>query len=223
MDKETIKSLREKYKLSQADVAKLLGVHTLTVTGWESGRSQPTMNAAVLLEALATCSPETAEKAVECIPYGAWAVHYVLLGSLARSKRQLVASVMVYDVTITSRANNKASKSTKKGKGVPAWKRLRREDEQVKSKVFAALHNHFVASGTSKPPLPLDFELTKSWRKKGMDSDNLPTSFKAAQDTIARFFKVDDGDDTKVRWSYHQVEADQKFLRIDIFTRAPWI
>jgi putative transcriptional regulator len=58
VDPRTIREVRERFHLSRALFARLLGLSTRTLEGWEQGRSNPTRVAALLFELLRQ-HPET--------------------------------------------------------------------------------------------------------------------------------------------------------------------
>lgn len=49
----------------------------------------------------------------------------------------------------------------------------------------------------------LSVTLTRIAPRK-LDSDNLQSAFKGVRDEVARFFGVDDGDESRITWSYFQ-------------------
>lgn len=63
VDPQTIRDVRERFHLSRALFARLLGLSVRTLEGWEQGRSNPTRVAALLFELLRQ-HPETLGKIV---------------------------------------------------------------------------------------------------------------------------------------------------------------
>ena len=63
VDPQTIRDVRERFRLSRALFARLLGLSVRTLEGWEQGRSNPTPLAAILFELLRQ-HPETLEQIV---------------------------------------------------------------------------------------------------------------------------------------------------------------
>ena len=53
MTPKEIKALREKFKMNQEQFARLIGKNQLTVYRWETGKTSPTKNQIIQLEALA--------------------------------------------------------------------------------------------------------------------------------------------------------------------------
>lgn len=62
MQKEEIRVLREKFKLTQTELAYRIGVNQVTVSRWESGRSKPSSMARKLLRMLQIQVKKTSEK-----------------------------------------------------------------------------------------------------------------------------------------------------------------
>ncbi len=63
VDPQTIREVRQRFHLSRALFARLLGLSVRTLEGWEQGRSSPTPLAAILFELLRQ-HPETLEQIV---------------------------------------------------------------------------------------------------------------------------------------------------------------
>jgi len=65
----------------------------------------------------------------------------------------------------------------------------------------AVLHNNLLGRQVE---MPCVVKLTRIG-SKALDQDNLASSFKACQDSIARKLGIDDGDTARVSWVYDQM------------------
>jgi len=67
----------------------------------------------------------------------------------------------------------------------------------------AVIHALTFFEGRRQASVPLHIILTREGGNK-LDSDNLASCFKAVRDGIARYYGVDDGDETKLTFAYKQ-------------------
>lgn len=79
------------------------------------------------------------------------------------------------------------------------WVRNKRKKAQ-QAEIVSVMQNAMIGKQLQ---FPLVVKITRIAPKK-MDSDNLARAFKGIRDAIATKFKVDDGDDEKVKWEYDQ-------------------
>jgi len=70
------------------------------------------------------------------------------------------------------------------------------------------------------PSFPCVITITRIGKRK-MDSDNLAISAKHIRDGIADFLKVNDGDESKVKWEYAQELRDYYAVKIEIRGMIP--
>lgn len=80
------------------------------------------------------------------------------------------------------------------------WRLKRARKLKQQQEVRVELSN---ALGGNRVKLPCRVTLVRLGAKK-LDPDNLANSFKGIQDEIARVLRVDDGDDSRVKWTYDQ-------------------
>lgn len=94
--------------------------------------------------------------------------------------------------------------------------RMRRKHSQQEEVMVAWLNN--LRGRTVE--LPCVVKLTRIGSKR-LDQDNLASSMKFCQDQIARLLNVNDGDESKVRWEYHQLPIGTREygLKISIFSQ----
>lgn len=67
--------------------------------------------------------------------------------------------------------------------------------------------------GNPWPAPPLTITLTRLAPRKLDKHDNLPMSFKAVVDAIAKWLRIDDGDD-RLTWRYEQEYCKQHSIRV---------
>jgi hypothetical protein len=86
-------------------------------------------------------------------------------------------------------------------------RKVRKDAQQLA--VAAAL------SGKQRPAPPFAVTLTRIGKRK-LDGDNLQSAFKGIRDQIAKWLKVDDGDEAKVSWWYGQEVGKGYAIRVEI-------
>lgn len=97
------------------------------------------------------------------------------------------------------------------------WARARRQKEHVRVALFATdmrrIKIRLLASEG-----PIHVRLVRQSPRK-LDSDNLAGSQKHVRDAVAEFVGIDDGDESRLTFSYDQEKANDYSVRIEFFRR----
>lgn len=87
---------------------------------------------------------------------------------------------------------------------------------QKRAKQHRGITSLLLRSAIGKPPsTPLLVTMTRIAPRR-LDSDNLAASCKHVRDGVADFLGVNDGDESKVRWSYAQRRVTTNFYAVEI-------
>lgn len=86
----------------------------------------------------------------------------------------------------------------------------RRKAQQLRTTAFLEAWRH---SGNPWPAPPLTITLTCLGPRRLDAHDNLPMSFKAVVDAIAKWLRIDDGDE-RLTWQYAQEHSKQHSIRV---------
>lgn len=109
------------------------------------------------------------------------------------------------------------------------WAAKKRRADAVKESVFLNLNKLPVEKRTSlrkESKVMVKFTAITSYKP---DADNLAGALKHYRDEVARFLKVDDGNEERVAWSYHWMRYDQNGhsnmcgVRIDFIRYADFL
>jgi hypothetical protein len=91
------------------------------------------------------------------------------------------------------------------------WSARQRRTREQRQRAHQEMLAHF---GCVRPELPLVVTLTRFWKGRPLDDDNLRGALKAQRDGIADYFGIDDAD-ARITFEYAQ-EKGRPGLQIEI-------